>query len=315
MAVPFSTDVFRCPDCMAGNLHRCRMLLRGILQLPTEAVAADGTTDVYDDDVMAMQKRLERLLPYGSVAPIRVRPEDYGGAELVPVLIARKAPQRFDARNSYRDRMLSTGDIMVFIHDLVPDDDDPHAVRGQVKLPRVVDEKNMRAIPLGAFVGMGRPSMQYLTRVMGTEHWWELSETRVQEAKSMCLLMASRPSEAYVASDTTKSIWDKEDRARAPVGAPHFKKDQVVEANVRVPSELRAEIALMGGRLKTASGGQSAITGRIIQVKFLNRQRRWDYKIQWEKDCRSSSKKIAKSLGLGRYFDEGQVDLWTIREV
>ena len=247
MAVPFSPDVFRCPDCMAGNLHRCRMLLRGILQLPTETVAADETTDIYDNHVMAMHKRLGRLLPYGSVAPIRVRPEDYGGAELVPVLIGRKTPQRFDARNSYRDRMLSTGDIMVFIHDLVTDDDDPHAVRGQVQL---LYEKNMRAIPLSAFVGMGRPSMQYLARVLGAEHLWELSETRVQEPKSMCLVMASRPSEVYMASDTGKSIWDKEDRARTPVGMPHFKKDQVVEANVRGPSELRAEIATMGGRIR-----------------------------------------------------------------
>ena len=44
---------------------------------------------------------------------------------------------------------------------------------------------------------------------------------------------------SYVRRSTIDILFNKEGRARALVWMPHyFKKDQVVEANVRVPSEL-----------------------------------------------------------------------------
>jgi len=140
---------------MAGHWYRCALLLSGIRHLPTEAVAASDTTGQYDEYVTAMHARLKQLLPQGSVAPIHVQPKNYGGLEIVPVLVGRKAPRRFDGRNMSDDGgMLRTGDTLVYIRDIVSDDD-VAVVSGQFKLPRIVDESKMQAIPLSVFVGMG----------------------------------------------------------------------------------------------------------------------------------------------------------------
>ena len=306
----------RCPDCMVGDWHRCALLLRGILPLPTKVVDADVTADH-----LSMCERLARLLPYGSVAPIRVKPEDHGGAEIVPVLIGRKAPQCVDTRDSVDlDETPSAGDnTMVYVHDLVTvSNDDGTGRRGHFKLPPIVDYVKTRAVPLSAFVGVGRPPMQYLTRVPQTLESWELSATEVQKAKSMCLLMASRPAEAYVMDGTDENVWDEEDIARAPVEVLScYKKGQVVEAKVRVPRYLQAEIVSKQGKILSVEGGQSLIVGRIRKVEFLESQRRWCYKIRWERDDDQtrSSKKIANGLGLGSYLDEGQLDMWTVKDV
>ena len=81
-SLPSTKKCHRSPEGINDNAYRCTLLLRGILPLPTEAVANDDAMCEYDNNVAEMRKRLERLLPYGCITPMRVQPQDYPARRL-----------------------------------------------------------------------------------------------------------------------------------------------------------------------------------------------------------------------------------------
>ena len=252
--------------------------MRGIRSLPTEAVAKD-TVSEDDNTVVEMHKRLKQLLPYGSVAPMRFQPEDYGGAEVVPVIIGRKAPQIFDARVNSADGMFSKEDIMVFVHDLISDDT---VGCTQFELPGRVEEKNMRAIPLQAIIGIGKSSSQCLTRVPQTTNVWQLSAAEIQAAKSRCMLMAKHPEDMFQDEDETCEL-SSGDKMSAPVEGPQYSQGQIVEAKVSLFPQLRDTLLRKGVKFISRGGGRNVLLkGGIAQVMYLIGERRWEYRIRWD---------------------------------
>ena len=256
--------------------------------MPTEAIAND-TMSEDDNTVVEIHKRLRQLLPYGSNAPMRVQPEDYGGAEVVPVIMVRKVPQIFDARVNSADGMFSKEDNMVFIHDLISDDT---VGCTPFELPRRMEEKDMRAIPLQVKIGTGKSSSQCLTRVPQTTNAWHLSAAEVQAAQSRCMLMAKYPEDMFKGKDETCET-SSEDKMRAPLEEPHYTLGQIAEARISLSPQLRSTLLRKGGRFISGGGGRNVLLkGVITKVEYLRGERRWKYKIPWDSHT-SRSKTIA----------------------
>ena len=221
---PSTYKYHRCPECINSNAHRCTLLLRGIRSLPTEAIANGGITSEYDNNsVVEMYKRLKLFLrSYDSTAPMRVEPNDFAGAEVVPVILRRKPPQKFDARVNSVDRMLDKEYPTMFIHNFTSHDT---AVCTRFELPHHVDENNIRDIPLQHIIEMGRSSIQYLDRVPQTTNRWQLPATEVQQAKSICMSMVTRPVDMYKDEGNICSL-RTEDNTRAQVEGPQYSQGE-----------------------------------------------------------------------------------------
>ncbi|CAB1116630.1 unnamed protein product [Ectocarpus sp. CCAP 1310/34] len=111
-----------CELCRKGETEECNLLREGIMEGPAEWSRRRSNDDEEATKEREMEVILTRMripLPYGSVALMPVRPEEYRGQDIVPIFIGRKAPSNYTTSSFEKDGMFSEGDVMVWIHDVL----------------------------------------------------------------------------------------------------------------------------------------------------------------------------------------------------
>ena len=100
-------------------------------------------------------------LPFGSTALMRVDPSEYRGQDIVPVIIARKAPCQQWSDEYSRDGMFTQQDTMVWLYGLAQEPEGGQVARYLV--PDELSTDQLRAVPPYVDSGLG----QRLTGVHG----------------------------------------------------------------------------------------------------------------------------------------------------
>lgn len=113
-----------------------------------------------DEALLKLSETMQKSLPVGSTAFVRVQPSQYRGQNIVPVVIARKAPIEWSPEYS-RDGMFTHGDVMVWVHDLLQE---PHGQGVAHVVPDELPYEKLRAVPLTYVAGLGQGSDGYMQR-------------------------------------------------------------------------------------------------------------------------------------------------------
>lgn len=263
---------------------------------PAEFARGDDGEDLSDKyyTLQEMFRLMQDELPFGSTALVRVDPSDYRGEDIVPVVIARKAPCQWSHEYS-SDGMFTPKDTMVWVYDLAQAPEG-----GQVAAYLVPDElttNQIRAVPLKSIAGLGRGLLGYMERstqstLSETCKTFVLSDGVIEDARSRIVLMSSDPSSAF--SDFRPVALSDEDLTRAPVARRMFPIGTVVKKAFKAP--------VMGNGHREWRGS-CPFEGKVVSVNTNRKSRRHRYKLEWEGDLNR-----LVLAGVESVVDEGYVE-------
>lgn len=243
--------------------------------------------------------RMQEGLPYGSTALMRVKPEENRGQDVVPVVIARKAPIPWD-RSFASDGMFDLGDIMLWIHD-IPQARGGYGRRFKVE-PDMVNATKLRAVPLTTIAALGMPMASYMKQSSTHPSIWELMPSSIKKARSNAVLMSLEPSLAFL--DLPLVPLEVPDIERAPVSETGmFPDGTLLKRSIRAPT-----VIVDGGhRARPAWRGTKPFQGKITGQIFNPDLRRYSYPVVWHGGT-PGERALAD---LPDIIDEGLVELLT----
>ncbi|CAM9127996.1 unnamed protein product [Laminaria digitata] len=171
-------------------------------------------------------------LPLGSKALVRVEPSDYRGQDIVPVVIARKAPIQWSPAYS-KDGMFDHGDVMVWVHDLsqVPAYECGEVV--EYFVPDELPKDRLRAVPLSCIAGLGQGLDGYMQHVTMLNNTFVLRDGVLEDARSTVVCMSTSPSSVF--TDFQPAALSEEDLTRAPVARRIFYEGTVFKQGFKPP--------------------------------------------------------------------------------
>ncbi|CAN0216718.1 unnamed protein product, partial [Ectocarpus sp. 6 AP-2014] len=278
-----------CELCRDGKTEKCNLFREGIMEAPAEwsrRRSRDDEVTPKEREMELMFTRMRSALPYGSVALMRVHPEEYQGQDVVPIFIGRKAPS--DYTSSFAtDGMFSEGDVMVWIHDVFSH------VRGvEYDVPKVLPVDENRAVPLTSLAGLGQGIGGYMERLRGdgtsATRRYRIRPGVIEDARSNLVIMSERPQDAFV--DFLPEIMKGSDERRAHVRENLFQPGEVVRTVFKAPPQGR----------NTAWRGLKAIEAAVVDVITSPEERRHRYRLQWRGESR-----VLALAAVPRDVDEG----------
>lgn len=246
---------------------------------PTEFSRRVGRNDEDTSDkyyaLQDMFRSMQNNLPFGSTALVRVDPSDYRGQDIVPVIIARKAPCQWSHEYS-RDGMFTQDDIMVWFYDL----SQPEGGKvGEYLVPEKLSTDQIRAVPLTCIAGLGQGLGGYmiecspLTTLSESTKVFVLRDGVLEDARSDVVLMSTNPMSAF--SNFQPVPLSDEDQFRAPVARRMFPVGTLVKKGFRAP---------VMGNGQRAWRGNVQIEGKVVSVTTSRKYRRHRYRLEWEGD-------------------------------
>ena len=284
-----------CKPCRQGEPQECVLIQKGIIGPPSEwsrASRPEEDISAKEEELEAMFGRVQDSLPYGSVALMRVRPQEYDGEEVVPVVVGRKAPCEWTRRLAV-DGMFNPGDIVVWIHDVEQAAGRPR----EYDLPHVLPDQESRAIPLKSVAGLGQGSDGYLQRVPGTSssedtQRYRLRPDAVATARSNVVLMSLNPARAF--ADFRAAALSPDDESRAFVRKPKFEVGTRFSKGFKAPTR---------GRNREWNG-QKKLFAVVVARSTDGDDRRHYYKVDW-----SAGAEIRALAHAPLVVDEGYIEL------
>lgn len=281
---------------MNGAPEMCSLISNGITGPPSEWSRSRRPTDQTSEkekELEGMFRLVEKSLPYGSVALMRVSPDEYNGEEVVPFVVGRKAVSAWTSRLA-SDGMFSPGDMVIWIHDIEQVADRP----GEYNLLRVLPNQESRAIPLKCIAGLGQGSAGYMDEVSFDDSEGELTtrfrlrRDAVKTARSNLALMSLNPKLAFAGFSPVPFSENDEDRAF------------VEEAKFEVGTVFsRAFTAPTQGRFREWSGKQK-LDGKVLEQATFPTERRHYYRLEWRADKDTPALALAPEV-----VDEGYLEL------
>ncbi|CAM9568931.1 unnamed protein product [Ectocarpus sp. 12 AP-2014] len=183
-----------------GETGKCNLFREGIMEAPAEwsrRRSNDDEETTKEREMELMFTRMRNPLPYGSVALMRLRSEEYRGQDIVPTFIRRKAPSDYTSSFA-KDGIFSEGDVMVWIHDIFSH------VRGvEFDVPNVLPVDENRAVSLTPLAELGQGIEGYMEEVSrasatSSTRRYRMLRGVVESARSNLVVMSKRPQEAFV---------------------------------------------------------------------------------------------------------------------
>jgi len=249
----------------------CLLIHKGISGPPSEWSRARRPTDQASEKEKDLEEKFRLVqdsLVYGSVALMRVRPDEYDGEDTVPFIVGRKAPCVCTSRLA-SDGMFSPGDIVVWIHDLEEVVHKP----GEYDVPNVLADQESRAIPLKSIAGLGQGSAGYMEEVPASRSElttkFRLRCGVVKTARSNLVLMSLDPKRAF--ADFRPAPLSMDDECRAFVRPPKFDGRTVFRRGFTAPTRGR-------GR---EWNGQKKLDAKVLNTETDKRERRHYYQLEW----------------------------------
>ncbi|CAB1107993.1 unnamed protein product [Ectocarpus sp. CCAP 1310/34] len=250
------SSCFCCELCRKGETEKCNLFREGIMEAPAEwsrRRSNDDEETTKKREIELMFTRMRNPLPYGSVALMRVRPEQYRGQDIVPIFIGRKAPSDYTSSFA-KDGMFSEGDVMVWIHDVFS-----HVRSVEYDVPNVLPVDENRAIPLTSLAGLGQGIEGYMEEVSRASRTslttrYRMRRDVVEGALSKLVVMSKRPQDAFV--DCRPAKMRKIDRRRAHVQPSLVEAGAIVEKGFKAPPQGR----------DTAWRGLRVIQAKVVDV-------------------------------------------------
>lgn len=258
-----------------------------------------------DDDHSAKMYDLEALftetkkqLPYGSTALLRVVPGENQGQDIVPVLVARKAPCPWSLDLTSADGMFVDGDTVLWVVDLEMLPLEASSESSEVKyiVPHeILPTHKMRAVPLKCIAGLGQGLGGYMDEVAVQESskHFVLRAGVVEDARSNLVLMSTKPSSAF--EGFVPVAFSEEDIARSPLRPKLFDIGTVVKRKFSGP--------LSGEGKKRVWRTKRTLEAEVIGIQTDRANRRHRYKLRWKGD-----EETIKGAGGKTKVDEGYVE-------
>lgn len=288
-----------CPECLVQKPEKCPLIRQGIMTGPTEFARkvghADEVRSAKDDDLQKLFERMPADLPFGSTALLRVDPSEHRGQDIVPVLIARKAPSPWSPSDYSRDGMFTQGDVIVWVFDLPQV---PECGQGvEYLVPDKLSTDKLRAVPLTCIAGLGQGLRGYMERspqptLSESGKQFLLREGVIENARSNVVLLSTNPSSAF--KDFQPVRLSEEDLLRAPVAKSMFAIGTVVEQRFKGPVMETGK--LLWSRPQT-------LEATVVLVRTVRESRRHQYKLKWKGDV---TKLVV--AGVPEIVDEGYVE-------
>lgn len=290
--------------CLRNEPEMCPLFREGIITAPTDWSRDNGRGDealsARDEEVEEMFSRMQRLLPFGSTALLRVDPDSYAGQDVVPVLIGRKEPRPWSSAFS-RDGMFAPGNTMVWIHDI-------HRVTGgedgvEYEVPDRLLGDDKRAVPLTSFAGLGRSLAEYMElgpvqNATGSTKRYRLRAGVMEDARSTLVLMSTNPKVSFMTSQL--ALLGDDDCRRCPVNFNLFEVGTNILKGFKAP-------AMGSGRKPAWSGGQKKQEAVVVDIATCRESRRHRYQL----NCRGEQR-IMILAGLPSDVDEGYVEQFVV---
>lgn len=252
---------------------------------------------MYDLDVLF--REIQKQFPYGSTALLRVDPGENQGQDIVPVLVARKAPCPWSRDYTSADGMFMDGDTILWVVDLeqVPlrECAEPGMVKYVVPKELSVTHK-LRAVPLKCTAGLGQGLSGYMEEVadQGSSKHFALRAGVVEDARSNLVLLSTKPSSAFHGFNPVEM--SAEDERRSPLRPELFDVGTVVRRKFSGPLSSRGKRLWRTKRLLNAT---------VVGVRTDESRRRHRYKLRWKGDQSTVLEAKAEI-----YVDEGYVECY-----
>lgn len=221
-----------------------------------------------------MFERAEANLPYGSTALLHVSPHDYMGQDIVPVLIARKAPSPWDASYS-SDKMFVRGDVMVWIHDL---EQTPEREGRNFKVPKdLARSDKYRAVPLRYVATVGMPMSTYMRADKDTSDGvptWTVKRNAIVDARVAKTMQATNPTAAFRLCSKPLLSRDEE---LAPVLQPLFPIGSAFKHGFKGGKVFKH------GQYVSEWSGKKEFVAVVESVETNRASRRHSYTLRWNR--------------------------------
>ena len=290
-------------------MHECKLLQKGIIAMPIEAAAFNSVHCAHDEEVHKMRLRQQERLAYGSTALVIVNPRENHGHDIVPVIVGRKGPQRFLKREHSADGMFSVGDTMIYVHDLQfvrNMQSSEGTIQAVFELPKRIDERVMRRLPLACFVGEGKTIGSYLERLTPKDdngrELWGLNSITVRRARGEGFFQCTRPSETFCQTGYACDLSTAE-IVRAPRMGAQYKLGHQLSKTVDIPCDIAA--SLMKENLVSRTIKTIRLTGTIAIKYFFKPVRLYEYGVEWE--ANRVGHRVRELLEIPDTFDEGSL--------
>ncbi|CAN0086092.1 unnamed protein product [Pylaiella littoralis] len=293
-----------CGECLEHRTENCPLVRKGIMEGPKEFARRvghvnDDLLSAEEQDLTEMFERMKGDLPFGSTALLRVDSSDHCGEDIVPVLLARKAPSIWSPDYS-ADGMFTHGDWMVWVVDLQQVSE--RRERVEYIVPNDISSKEQfRAVPLTCIAGLGQGISGYMERspyplVCEDSTHFVMRDGVLENARSSVVLMSTSPSSAFKGFSPVGLT--EEELTRATVASPRFSLGTEVERAFKGPvRENRSRVWRTAKRL----------TARVVDMMTDDKSRRHRYKLRWDAD--RTTKLLA---GVQNIVDEGFVEKYVL---
>lgn len=251
-------------------------------------------------DVKDMFERMKAHLPHGSTVLLRVKPSDYGGLDVVPVVVGRKAPSPWD-RSFAADGMFAEGDIMVWIHSLLEAEGMGNAA---FHVPSDFRQtRNERAAPLACIVALGMPMATYLTNQQTPHGHWVLRKGAMKTSRTHGVLMCVKPTPAFRA--IMPGPLSVTESARSPLSeVGMFGVSTNVQRRFRTPVVFRED-----RQLTPAWRGVEGLGGTVSDMVVDHSSRWYSYRVKWK----ASSLEV-ELVGLPGIPDGGAIERYRVTD-
>lgn len=229
-------------------------------------------------DLGVLFREMKKSFPYGSAALLRVDPGENQGQDIVPVLVARKAPCPWSRDYTSADGMFTDGDTILWVVDLEQVPRRECTEPGMVKyvVPKELSATHkLRAIPLKCIAGLGQGLSGYMEEVAEQESCkhFVLRPGVVEDARSNLVLLSTKPSSAFKGFNPVDV--SAEDRRRSPLRPELFNLETVVQRKFSGPVSTEGKRLWRTKRLLKAT---------VVGVKTDESMRRHRYKLRWNGD-------------------------------
>lgn len=283
----------------------CPLVRHGIVSPPVEwsrrAQPEDPVTQ-REEDVDKAFDRMRDGLPYGYTALVRVNPGECSGIDIVPVVIARKAPIPWERGTFSSDGgMFEAGDVMVWIHDL-PQTGRKGGRQFTVS-PNVVSHENQRAIPLSTIAALGMPMAHYMKQSHKNPCRWTLNKSSITNARSNVVLLSVQPSRAFM--NHPRAPLQGSDVERSPIST-----EGMFPVGASLERRIRAPAIYLGGRRRARGAwqGRKLFQGEIQSLSLDEASRRYSYNVKWE----GGTPAERSMVDLQDVVDEGEIERFIV---